>query len=242
MIFSAIYCEFAKLRNSLVLLLCIAAPAMVAILSGLILLDRSEATDWYMFSMQAAAMWSYFMLPMTVTALTILIAQIDHGPKAWNHLLALPVPRWHFYAAKAFVVVSLVGAMSAALVVLLPAAGGIVDLLLADQKLKGAYPWFGTASLIATMFAGSLLLTAIQLWASLRFRSFVPPLILGIGGTFVAVAATASRQGAFFPWLIPTNALGADPERVATAIQIGFYGGIAVGIFMLFDMGHKQAG
>ncbi len=237
---SVIHCEFAKLSNSLVLLLCAAAPAMVAILSGLILLDRSEAMEWGMFAMGAAAMWSYFMLPMTVTALTILVAQIDHGPKAWNHLLALPVPRWHFYAAKAFVVVSLVAAMSAALVILLPAAGATVDLLAADQQLKGAYPWFDAVSLITAMFAGSLLLIAIQLWAALRFRSFVPPLVLGIGGTFVAVAATASRQGAFFPWLIPTNALGTDPERVTMAIQLGFYGGIAVGVLMLLDLNRKE--
>lgn len=237
---SVIQCEFAKLRNSLVLLLCVAAPAMVAILSGLIVLDRSEGMEWRMFAMQAAAMWSYFMLPMTVTALTILIAQLDHGPKAWNHLLALPVPRWHFYAAKAFVVVFLVAAMSAALLILLPAAGAAADLLAAKQLLKGAYPWFDATSLIATMFAGSLLLIAIQLWAALRFRSFVPPLVLGIGGTFVAVAATSSKQGAFFPWLIPTNALGTDLERVAMAIQLGLYGGIAVGILMLLDMHRKE--
>ena len=237
---SVIHCEFAKLRNSLVLLLCAAAPAMVAILSGLILLDRTEAMGWRMFTMGAAAMWSYFMLPMTVTALTILITQIDHGPKAWSHLLALPVPRWHFYTAKAFVVVCLVAAMSAALVILLPAAGAAADFLATGQQLKGVYPWFDAASLITTMFAGSLLLIAIQLWAALRFRSFVPPLVLGIGGTFVAVAATASKQGAFFPWLIPTNALGTDPERVAMAIQLGFYGGIAFGVLMLLDMTRKE--
>jgi ABC-2 type transport system permease protein len=91
------------------------------------------------------------------------------------------------------------------------------------------------------MFAGSLLLIAIQLWAALRFRSFVPPLVIGIGGTFVAVAATASKQGAFFPWLIPTNALATDPEQAAMAIDIGFYGGLAAALLMLIDMSRKEA-
>jgi len=238
---SAILAEFAKLRRSLALLLCVAAPTMVSVLSAVILMEGEKTGEWAMFSMSTAAMWSFFMLPMTVTALTVLIAQIDHGPKAWNHLLALPVPRWRLYAAKAFVVISLVAAMSAALIALIPAAGAMAEMLASGQQLKGAYDWEASASLIGTMFAGSLLLIAIQLWAALRFRSFVPPLVIGIGGTFVAVAATASKQGAFFPWLIPTNALATDPERAAMAINIGLYGGLAVALLMLVDMARKEA-
>jgi len=214
---------------------------MVALLSAVILMERDKSGDWAMFSMSTAAMWSFFMLPMTVTALTVLIAQIDHGPKAWNHLLALPVSRWRLYAAKAFVVIWLVAVMSAALIALIPAAGAMAEMLASGQQLKGTYDWEASASLIGTMFAGSLLLIAIQLWAALRFRSFVPPLVIGIGGTFVAVAVTASKQGAFFPWLIPTNALASDPERAAMAINIGLYGGLAVTLLMLVDMARKEA-
>jgi ABC-2 type transport system permease protein len=238
---SVIHTEFAKLRRSLALLLCIAAPTMVAFLAGVMMMEWNKSRPWELFAMQSAAMWSFFMLPMTVTALTVLIAQIDHGPKAWNHLLALPVARWKFYAAKAIVVTFLVAAMSASLIVLLPMAGSAAEAVASGQQLTGSYPWRYTASLITTMFAGSLLLIAIQLWAALRFRSFVPPLVIGIGGTFVAVAATASKQGAFFPWLIPTNALASDPERAAMAIDIGLYGGLAVALLMLVDMARKEA-
>lgn len=238
---AVIHSEFAKLKRSLALLLCAAAPAMVALLSAVILMEREETADWAMFAISSAAMWSFFMLPMTVTALTVLVAQIDHGPKAWNHLLALPIPRWRFYAAKTVVVAFLVAAMSAALVLLLPLAGAAAEALAAGRQLTGTYPWRETASLVATMFAGSLLLIAIQLWAALRFRSFVPPLVIGIGGTFVAVAATASKQGAFFPWLIPTNALASDPARSAMAIDIGLYGGLAVALLMLVDLARKEA-
>ena len=238
---TVIYVEFAKLRRSLALLLCVAAPTMVALLSAVMMMEWKKTEQWQMFAMQSAAMWSFFMLPMAVTALTVLVAQIDHGPKAWNHLLALPIPRWRFYAAKAFVVVSLVAGMSAGLFLLLPLAGAAADAVAAGRQLTGSYPWRNIASLLATMFTGSLLLIAIQLWAALRFRSFVPPLVIGIGGTFVAVAATASKQGAFFPWLIPTNALATDPQRAAMAINIGLYGGLAVALLMLIDMSRKEA-
>ena len=108
------------------------------------------------------------------------------------------------------------------------------------RQLAGSYPWRDTASLIGTMFIGSLLLIAIQLWAAFRFRSFVPPLLIGIGGAFVAVAATASKQGAFFTWLLPTNALASDPQRAAMAIDLGLYGGLAVALLMLLDMSRKE--
>lgn len=239
---AALQAEVTKLRRSLALLLCIAAPSMVALLSAVMLMERKKAAEWSMFAAESAALWSFFMLPMTVTALTVLVAQVDHGPKAWNHLLALPVARWRFYAAKALVVIGLVAAMSAALLLMLPLAGAAAELLASGQQLKGSYGWTDTATLLGTMFKGSLLLIAIQLWVALRFRSFVPPLVVGIGGTFVAVAATASKQGAFFPWLIPTNALATDPERAATAIQIGLYGGLLVASLMLVDLARREAG
>ncbi|HLL59650.1 MAG TPA: ABC transporter permease [Allosphingosinicella sp.] len=238
---SVVHTEFVKLRRSLALLLCIAAPTMVALLAAVMMMEWKKTEQWQTFAMQSAAMWSFFMLPMTVTALTVLIAQIDHGPKTWNHLLALPIPRWRFYAAKAFVVAFLVAGMSAALLVLLPLAGTAAEAIASGRQLTGSYPWRYTASLLGTMFVGSLLLIAIQLWAALRFRSFVPPLVIGIGGTFVAVAATASKQGAFFPWLIPTNALASDPQRAAFAIDLGLYGGIAMTVLMLVDMSRKEA-
>jgi drug/metabolite transporter (DMT)-like permease len=58
------------------------------------------------------------MLPMSVTALTALVAHTEHGPRSWDHLRALPVPRWHLYAAKAVCVLGVVAAMSALLALL----------------------------------------------------------------------------------------------------------------------------
>lgn len=234
------FTEWAKLRRSLALLLCVAAPAMVALLAAVMLMDRPQPSEWQMFTAGMAAMWSYFMLPMTVTALTVLVAQLEHGPRFWNHLLALPVPRWRIYAAKAAVLVLLVAAMCAALVLLVPIAGTVAETLASGTQLTGAFDLGYAVRLVGTMFAGSILLIAIQLWAALRFRSFVPPLVVGIGGTFVAVVATGSKQGAFFPWLIPTNALASDAARAEMAIGIGLWGGIALLLVMLVDLSRRE--
>jgi len=233
--------ELMKLRRSLALLLCAAAPSMVAVLSMVVLMDREQPSDWAMFSTNISALWSFFMLPMTVTALTVLVAQIEHGPRFWNHLLALPVARWQIFAAKVAAVIMLVAAMTLGLILLVPLVGTAAEALASGTQLTGSYDMTAHAKLLGTMFMGSLLLIAIQLWTALRFRSFVPPLVIGIGGTFVAVAATGSRQGAFFPWLIPTNALASDPARADLAIAIGFWGGIALALAMLVDLSRREA-
>ena len=234
--------ECAKLRRSLVLLLCLSAPAMVALI-GLLALTRDDRTGtWALFSVSSSAVWAYFMLPMTVTALTVLAAQLEHGAKSWNHLLALPLPRYRLYGAKAAVVVLLAAAMTAGLWLALPLAGSAAEALKSGTQLTGSYGWADSATLLGRMFASAWLLIAIQLWAALRFRSFVPPLILGIAGTFVGVAATGSEHGIWFPWLIPTNALASDPARADFALSVGFFGGIAAFALMLWDLNRREHG
>lgn len=232
--------EALKLRRSLVLLLCAAAPTLIAVLVFLMFLREDAARPFDRFTAAGAALWAYFMLPMTVTALTILIAQIEHAPRAWNHILALPVPRPGIYLAKAIVVVLLCAGMSAGLAVMLPLTGVLAEASKPGVQLTGATPWRYTAELIARMFGGSMLLVAIQLWAALRLRSFVPPLVLGIGGTFVAVAATGAEEGAYFPWLIPVQALANDPEHGANALRLGLFGGLVVLAFMVVAMGRTE--
>ena len=81
----------------------------------------------------------------------------------------------------------------------------------------------------------------IQLWVALRFRSFVPPLILGIVGTFVAVIAAAAREGAYFPWLMPLHILSTEPAMQRMALAIGFAGGLATLAVMLVDLARREA-
>ena len=235
----SIFCECAKLKRSLALLLCAAAPTMVALLATIILLDRRDPVHWSTFATSTAAIWAFFMLPMTVTALTVLVAQLEHVARSWNHLLALPIGRWRHHAAKAIVVILLVAAMNLALWLMLPLVGLLVDSVKPGQLL-GAYDWRAAGWLLARMAASAMLLVGLQLWVALRFRSFVPPLVLGIGGTFVAVVATGSKQGLWFPWLMPTNMLAGDPARAQLALAIGLAGGTLVLLAMVADLARKE--
>ena len=85
--------EFLKLRRSLVLLLCASAPLCVAIICVMIGLKSKGPAPLDRYWQTGVAFWAFAMLPMTVTALSVLMAQMEHGPRTWDHVLAIPGAR-----------------------------------------------------------------------------------------------------------------------------------------------------
>ena len=230
--------EMMKLKRSLALLLCVSAPIFVMVICVLIGLHSHKPMPLERYGMTGAAFWAFAMLPMTVTALSVLIAQIEHGPRTWDHLLALPGARPWLFLAKAIVMLALVAAMSLWLFGLLVAGAEFAGRV---HAVTGVLDLEVLRATLAKMAAASVLMCVIQLWTALRFRSFVPPLVLGIVGTFIAVAAASAREGAYFPWLMPLHILSTDLAMQRMALMIGAAGGIGAMLAMLFDLSRREA-
>lgn len=213
--------ELRKLNRSLAAVLVLAAPSLIGFFTFFVLLRNKHPSPWEMLLQASTGIWAFFMLPMSVTALTALVAQMEHAPRAWDHLRALPVARWKLYAAKAICVVVMVAVMT--LLNQLITWGAIAG----ASALKPAVAPTGTLDVSKALLlngkivAAALLMIAIQLWTALRFSSFVPALALGIGGTFFSVVATSAKQGVFFPWQMPMNMMARDAWRVETALALG---------------------
>ena len=238
---TAVAVETYKLRRSLALQLAAVAPALIAVFVFFNLLRMDNGMPWLATLQSSAGVWAFFMLPMSITALTALVAQSEHGPRSWDHLLALPLPRWHLYAAKALCVTGLVAAMSMLLAALTPlaiAAAAVIKPAVAatgDPEL-GAY-----LALLARIFLSAWLLIAVQLWVALHYSSFVPGLAVGIAGTFFAVVATSATLGVILPWQIPVNQLASDPARAQLALAIGCIGGALAVIAMAWRLSRRDA-
>ena len=230
--------ELLKLRRSLVLLLGFSSPLLVAIICVLIGLRGEGAAPLDRYAMTGAAFWAFAMLPLSITALSVLMAQMEHGPKSWDHLLALPGGRRWLFLAKAVVLMLVIGAMSAWLLAALAGGAAVLGTL---KPVSGAFDWGINASLIGRMALAATLMAMLQLWSALHFRSFVPPLALGILGTFIAVAAASAREGAYFPWLMPLHLLSTDPAMAVTALKIGALGGLAALAAMLLHLGRRES-
>jgi ABC-2 type transport system permease protein len=203
----------------------------VAVFTFFNMLRGRAPMPWEMWLQSSSAIWAFFMLPMSVTALTALVAHMEHGPRAWDHLRALPVARWKLYAAKAVCVVAVVAAMSALNLMLTYGAALAAGAVKPAVAASGPMDFAAQATLMARIVAAALLLIAIQLWTALRFASFVPALAVGIGGTFFSVVATAAKQGVFFPWQMPVNMLATEAWRVNTALALG--GGLGAVVLIL---------
>ena len=236
----AIAVEAIKLRRSLALLLVVVAPALIAVFIFSNLLRNEHAMPWATVLQTSAAIWAFFMLPMSVTALTTLVAHTEHGPRAWDTLRALPVPRWHLYAAKAVGVLALVLMMSLLLAAMTFVAVSAAAWIKPAIVPTGSPDVVAYLALLGRIFLAAWLLVAVQLWIALRFASFVPALAVGIGGTFFAVVATSAEVGVALPWQIPINQLASDPARAQLALVIGAVGGGVAFAAMLWRLSRRE--
>ena len=76
--------ETLKLRRSLVAFVLGVPPVMTFILTVLVQLSGESPGIWQFQMMATAGIWAYFLLPMTATGLTALLAQMEHGPGTWS--------------------------------------------------------------------------------------------------------------------------------------------------------------
>ena len=81
---TALAVEIRKLNRSLALLLALAAPSLIGIFAFFNISRFDRPGPWDQWLTTSVGIWAFFMLPMSVTALTALVAQMEHAPRAWG--------------------------------------------------------------------------------------------------------------------------------------------------------------
>ena len=220
--------ELTKLKGSLILLLAAGPPFMMAVMIPAVMLTGNAPEDWPMLAMSGAAIWAYLLMPLTATALTALAAGLEHQSSGWTWTLAQPAPKALIFAAKALVCALLMALISAGIGMAIIAGGLIAGALSSEAVLAGEPPFVFLALLLGRMWLASLFALAIQFAVAHAFKAFAVPIVVGIGGTFVAVVATSAQAGVYFPWLLAVNMLASDAARADQALLTGAAGGFAV--------------
>lgn len=237
---AALTVETIKLNRSLAAALAVIAPGLIGVFTFFNAMRMDEARGWDMWMTGNAFMWASFMMPMSVTALSALMAQMEHAPRSWDHLLALPAPRWTIYAAKALILILLVLIMSLAVPAMSAAALILAGWVKPQLAGTGSVDSTGIVWLYGRAALAGLLVAALQFWTAMRFSSFVPALTLGIGGTFFALAAHSADASVFYPWLMPVNSLVTDPYRSALALTLGAGLGLAAMILAVLHLAWRE--
>lgn len=241
MIARLLLAELRKLNGSLAMLLAVVAPALVGLLCLLGAFAGKRAPSWgEIMGMMTVQVWAFFLLPMTTTAFTALVGQIEYRSRAWDHLLALPVPRWAVYLTKAVAALTAVAAMTA-LVFVFAWLGSLAGGLLTGRMPTGELPWERIARAGGSMVFAGALMVMLQLWVALRFANFVVPLGFGISGTLVAISVLVMHtdKADYWPWLLPINAVAStkEPERF---LLLGSLGGLLVLALMVVDLSRRE--
>ena len=241
--FALVVNDIVKLKRTLVLLVCLAAPLCAGAFPLMVMLNHPGDKPWVQVLGEGAAVWAYFLLPMAVTALTVLVAQIEHGPRMWNHLLSLPVNRGRLFAAKIVVTLGLVLLMCLVLYAVLYGAVIAGAALIPGASVSGDPQWGDTFTSLLILNGAGLTMIVIQLWVALRFRSFAIPLVLGIVGTFFALAIQAAKKAVFLPWLAPAYTFTLTRPDSLHVVIFGYAGGVVLIPLMLWHLSqHQRAG
>ena len=236
----AIRVEGMKLRRSLVVALGFAAPALIGAFTLANVVRAERAIPWIEWLSGAMTIWAFFLLPLSVTALCVLLANLEHLTRSWDHLRALASPRWALYTAKAVVAATVTLAMSASAVLFTLTAVTIGASLNPDAEPTGPLPALAVAASLLRLVGAATLLIVVQLWIALRFASFVPALVAGIGGTFFAVVAPNADIGELSPWQLPLHSLSTDPERASLALVLGLGAGCIATVAMVAHLSRRE--
>lgn len=242
----ALSAESLKLKRTLALGLAFLAPVaigflLVAMFSDIPLSDEQD--HWAILIQNGHVFWSLLMLPLFVTLQMGLLANVEHGNKAWKLLYAQPLPRWTVYAAKQVISLALIGLSMIVLIGVLFVSGKLTQIISPELEFWKPFPWKTVAFATAVSFGASWLIVAFHMWFSIRVPSFVASMAVGIVGTVAAVLVIQSdKYGPYYPWTLPgltaMNALNGRPYL--TSLIIGLTGGVLLALAGCWEASRRE--
>jgi hypothetical protein len=238
--------EMLKLKRTLALRLAIFAPLMIVLIVLGIYLERGQQmggpNPLTGFAQLILTIWTIILFPLYAALAAALLAALEHQSESWKHILALPVKHSTIFAAKWFAGVGLLAISS------LTVATGVCC---AAEILRLAKPAWSSAPFPAFMiFRGTtlslcaaVLLFSIQMWISLRWRSFLPGVVVAVialAVMFISVPRGATYFGSLFPWSLPAMAMAPVNPYRPVAVGLGLIGGAVVGALACWRLAHRE--
>jgi hypothetical protein len=140
-----------------------------------------------------------FFLPMGAILATALVTQIEIRNNAWKQVHTLPLTQATIFLSKFLVIVVLIGEFVALFVLGIYLAGAL-PAILSGAGVPPNFPLSSFAREAGLYFVDALPIVAIQYTLGLRFKSFLVPVGVGFLAWVAALAALASKFGAWIPY------------------------------------------
>jgi hypothetical protein len=237
----AVSAESLKLKRTLALRLALIAPLFIVLLQLGVYLARGEDVERATtnpvagFARGVVTLWTLVFLPFWATLAASLCASLDHRDNHWDQLFALPIRRWPVYAAKWIIVFGLVVLSSICLPLFAVAAVEILKQVRVEWR-GAALPWGLLLSGVSRSCGACLLLISLQCWFSLRWRSFLIALGVGIAGIMSGIILISAplRFLSLYPWT--ATAAAASPSEPLLPLIWGMCGGLAIAVIACWHL------
>ena len=229
--------ELVKLKGSLVLVLSAAVPGLVLLLA--FLMGTFEGISGFRLGYGTVAFWAQGIMPLGVLALTVVLAQLEHVPRAWDPLLSLPGARKRIFLVK-LAAGAIVLALWHLILFVGVAALELFFVTIMPGQIEGDVPMAMIGEKLLRTLGAAQLMLVVQYGLALYFRSFVPPLLIGFGGILFSLGAAQSEYGIVLPWLMPINQMATDAWRADWALGLGLGGGIVAAFVLQWLMQRRE--
>ena len=209
----AVLAESLKVKRSLALLSALVIPLVPAFVNLMMTVQGGVgkpalglASAWSTYYLYAIKLWVIFAMPLIVSILAALLADVDHRARTWKQLFALPFPRPAIMASK-WLALAGITLLSTLVFGAANLTGGIlIHLLHPGQGLDPPIPVLEafTKPLIAWLL--SLFMVSIHMWISLRWTSFLVSATVGFAASVAnlfLISSSLYKYSALSPWAMP---------------------------------------
>jgi lantibiotic transport system permease protein len=169
------------------------------------ILMKSGHNEWYQLWTQVTFFYALLLFPILSGIFASFICRVDHLDGGWKQMLSLPVLRKKIYIAKLGVLMTMLLITQVTLLLVYIIVGTLLEL---SDPIPLSF-------LLGAGFNGWLAafpLASIQLWLSLRTKSFGIPLGLNIFLAFVSLITMILKINFIYPWAQPSLAMISPTE------------------------------
>jgi hypothetical protein len=238
--------EILKLRRTLALRLAIFAPLMIVLIVFGIYMQRGQQISGpnplIGFAQLILTIWTIILFPLYAALAAALLAALEHQTEGWKHLLALPVRRSSIFAAKWLAGLGLLAISSTTMATGVCGAAAILRLTKPAWS-SATFPGLMILRGATLSLCAAGLLFSIQMWISLRWRSFLPGVVVAVialAVMFISVPRGAAYFGSLFPWSLPAMAMAPVNPYRPVAVGVGLIGGAVVGALACWRLARRE--
>lgn len=168
--------------------------------------------EWYSLWTQVSLFYGEFFLPVLIAICCAYVCRLEHVNKNWHTVLTSPIPVSHVFLSKLVIIGSLILIVQTFFTILYFCVGKLLGL-----------PWQIPMEIFGWVIRGwfaSITIGTIQLWLSIRIRSFAVPIGISVCAVFTGLGMYVANLGMFFPYSLLTIGMGVLSQESLTSSDI----------------------